>query len=120
MSLRPENAPDEAFYLQPERKWTTNWATRATGHNPLGKTVKQLCVKVGIEGFFTNHSLRRSCASRLFQEGTEEQVIMSVTGHRSVDGVKSYIMISDKQLQATSDILQLKKPKIKLNEECMW
>ena len=65
-----------------------------------------------------NHSLRRSCASRLFQEGAEEQVIMSVTGHRSVDGVRSYKMISDKQLQATSDILQLKKPKIKLNEEC--
>ena len=64
-----------------------------------------------------NHSLRRSCAYRLFQEGAEEQVIMSVTGHRSVDGVRSYKMISDKQPQATSDILQLKKPKIKLNEE---
>ena len=48
-----------------------------------------------------NHSLRRSCASRLFQEGAEEQVIMSVTGHRSVDGMRSYKMISDKQLQAT-------------------
>ena len=72
----------------------------------------------GIEGFFTNHSLRRPCASRRFQEGTEEQVIMSVTGHRSVDGVRSYKKISDKQLQATSDILQLKKGNIKLNEEC--
>ena len=47
-----------------------------------------------------------------------EKGILSVTGHRSADGVRSYKMISDKQLQATSDILQLKKPKIKLNEEC--
>ena len=37
MSLRPENAPDEAFYLQPERKWTTNrwYQPRAMGHNSL-------------------------------------------------------------------------------------
>ena len=49
---------------------------------------------------------------------SEEQVIMSVTGHRSVDGVGSYKKISDKHLQATSDILQLKKGNIKLNEEC--
>ena len=100
MSLRPENAPDEAFYLQPERtcKWTTNqwYRPRAMGHNSLCKTVKQLRAKAGIEGFFTNHSLRRSCASRLFQEGAEEHVITSVTGHRSVDGVRSYKMISDK------------------------
>ena len=44
--------------------------------------------------------------------------IIFVTGHRGIDSVGSYKMISDKKLQATSDILQLKKPKIKLNKEC--
>ena len=90
------------------------------GYDSLGKTVKQLCAKAGIEEFFTNQSLRHWCASRLFQEGAKEQIILYVTSHRSIDCVKSYKMISDKQLQATSNILKLKKPKIKLNEECMW
>ena len=34
-------------------------------------------------GYFTNHSLRASCASRLFHAGVDEQFICKTTGHRS-------------------------------------
>ena len=37
-----------------------------------------------------NHSLRVSNAMRLYSSGVDEQLIMECTGHRSVDGVRSY------------------------------
>ena len=46
-------------------------------------------------GTFTNHSLRRTAATRMFNNGASEQEIMSVTGHRTVDGVRNYKVISE-------------------------
>ena len=57
------------------------------GHNSLGATVKRLIDKVGVSGFYTNHSLRRTCATRLYRQGADDQQIMSVTGHRSIEGL---------------------------------
>ena len=45
------------------------YQARAIGHNALNQTVKKLCEKVGASGYFTNHSLRRTCASRLYHSG---------------------------------------------------
>ena len=39
---------------------------------------------------FTNHSLRRSCATNLYDNGVPEQVIQETTGHRSVEGIRAY------------------------------
>ena len=43
-------------------------------------------MNVGIEGYFTNHSLRHMCASLLFndEEYIPEQVIAEQTGHHSL------------------------------------
>ena len=49
--------------------------------------MKRLCESAGITGYKTNHSLRVTAATRLFRRGVDEQVIMNVTGHRSVDGI---------------------------------
>ncbi len=45
--------------------------------------------KIGREGKFTNHSLRVSAVTRMFNEGIEEQVVKEKTGHRS-DAVRAY------------------------------
>ena len=58
------------------------------GHNTLSKTVGRLCKKADIPGYKTNHSLCVTSATHLFQSGADEQLIMSRTGHRSVDGVQ--------------------------------
>ena len=71
----------------------------------LSQTVGRLCKQAGITGYKTNHSLRVTSATRLFQSGVDEQLIMSHTGHRSVDGVRSYKRISDEQKKAVSGIL---------------
>ena len=97
--------PIHAFYLTPTDKcW---YSKLPVGHNTLSKTVARLCTSAGISGFKTNHSLRATAATRLFQKGVDEQLIMSVTGHKSVDGVRSYKRLSEQQLKDVSDQLHL-------------
>ena len=64
-----------------------------------------MCKDAGIEGFHTNHSLRATTATRLYSAGADEQLIMELTGHRSVSGVRSYKCTSGEQEQVVSDIL---------------
>ena len=68
--------------------------------------MKRLCNGIGLEGHYTNHSLRRTCATRLFREGVEEQQIMSITGHRSTKAVRLYKETSHEQQEETSKIIQ--------------
>ena len=111
----PEGRPEHAFYLTPLAKPTENcWYSREpVGHNPLGNMVKRLCEKGGISGYKTNHSLRASAATRLFQHGVDEQLIMGVTGHRSVDGVRSYKRVSREQHKEISTLLEIPAPNSK-------
>ena len=108
--LRPRDAPIDVFYFKPFPKprpgcWYYN---RPIGHNVLRDTVNKLCSSIGAEGYFTNHSLRRTCATRLFQKGVEEQQIMSITGHRSSNAVRVYKEISHEQEETSKIILREK------------
>ena len=111
MALRPANAPDDAFYLQPLRKPLPDcwYQAKPVGHNVLSKMVKKLTDKVGAKRYYTNHSLRRTCATRLYQEGPDEQRIMAITGHRSTDAIRTYKKISTAQEEEASKILQGQK-----------
>ena len=106
VSLRPPDV--SSFYLTPLRKPRVDcWYSRnPVGHNTLTKTVSRLCKVVGIPGFKTNHSLRAMAATRLYHSETDEQLIKSVTGHKSADGVRSYKRTSEDQFRRVSDILQ--------------
>ncbi len=115
--LCPEDAPPHAFYLQPSRTPTSScWYSKCPlGHTTLGKTVARLCKSAGIEGYKTNHSLRATATSRLYQSGVDEQLVMERTGHRSLEGVRSYKRTSDAQREALSDILNGGTKKAKLD-----
>ena len=106
-SLCPSNPPKDAFYLQPLSKPTpTYWfSNKPMGHNKLEGTVARLCKAAGIPGYRTNHSLRATAATRLYNAGVEEQQVMERTGHRSLDGVRTYKRTSMQQKEALSDIL---------------
>ena len=60
--------------MQPLRNPQPNCWYKASpvGHNTLSATVRKLTACIG-DGFFTNHSLRRTCATRLY----EKMVLMS-------------------------------------------
>ena len=99
---------NNVFYLQPLQKPTDDcrFSVRALGHYSLGSTVARLCKKAGIPGFKTNHSLRATAATRLYQAGLDEQLVMERTGHRSSEGVRSYKRTSEQQAEDdVSDVL---------------
>ena len=113
-SLCPPDAPESAFYLQPTRTPSPScwYSKRPLGHNTLAKTVSRMCSSAGIPGYKTNHSLRATSTSRLYHSGIDEQLVMERTGHRSIDGVRSYKRTSEDQREALSDILNRKTPRV--------
>ena len=106
VSKCPVDRPDGAFYLKPLSKPTdTCWYQKTpVGHNVLQKTVRRLCESAGFDGYFTNHSLRATTATRLFEARVDEQLIMQQTGHTS-NAVRSYKRVGEKLRALTSDVL---------------
>ena len=106
-SVCPPDRPDNAFYLKPLSSATNGcWFSRQPmGHNLLSNMVHKMCLRAGVSGYKTNHSLRATTASRLYHEGVDEQLIMERTGHHSIDGIRSYKRTSTEQVMCLSDIL---------------
>ena len=69
----------------------------------------------GLDGYFTNHSLRRTCVTRLFQTGTDVKLIKEITGHVS-DSVHKYQTTSSDQRMHLSSIIQGDVTPIKLSQ----
>ena len=78
-----ENLKKNAFYLQPLKNPTSQcwYSTKLIGHDMLDKTVARMCSLGGIGGYGTGHSLRATAATRLYQAGVDEQLVMEKTGH---------------------------------------
>ena len=74
------------------------------GQHTIGKVVKNIMKDAGIEGFFTNHSARRTGSTRLFRAGVDRKLVKEVTGHRS-DVVDKYQITSDEQRKMLSEII---------------
>ena len=58
----------------------------------------------GIEGFFTNHSARRTGGTRLFRAGVQRKAVKEATGHSS-DAVDKYQITSDEQRAMMSRVI---------------
>ena len=84
MELCPNCKPlPIAFYLRPlqaPKQHNVWYSSQVVGRNRLSTIVANLCKKAGLSGYFTNHSLRATAASRLYQNGIEEQLIQEQTG----------------------------------------
>ena len=89
-SLCPVEATvsDGPFYLTPKKKPKDNqWFTKnPVGINTSNTCVKRLCKEAGFKSNFTNHLLRASAATRLYQSGIEEQLINSGDDWSSIAG----------------------------------
>ena len=110
-SLCPENRPKNAFYLKPLQKPKPGcrFSAKPLGRNTLEETVARFCNDAAISGFKTNHSLRATTATRLYQAGVDEQLVMERTGHRSL-GVRSYKRTSQLQQESLPGILNGSSP----------
>lgn len=104
-SLRPQETKTDALFLAPmnhggdREKW---YKDVPLGKNSLGNVVKVLMA--GYDGRYTNHSLRRTAATRLFQSGVEDDLIRRHTGHKS-NALYLYKEPSTKQIQNVSKLL---------------
>ena len=82
------------------------------GKNTLSKMVKDLCVEAGVSGQKSNHSLRATGCTELYQAGVPEKVIQERTGHLSLAGLRQYKCTSSKQQEVVLRILTSKEPTI--------
>ena len=113
INLLPAHGTKPNFYLQSLKKtrpycW---YSTMPVGVNSVRKVIGKLLKDAGLDGYFTNHSLRRTCATRLFQAGTDVKLVKEVTGHIS-DAVHKYQSTSDQQRMQVSAIIQGDVPKL--------
>ena len=94
------------MYLRPLAKPNGNvWYTmQPIGRYKLSKIVAEMASEIGLSGKVTNHSLRATTATRLYQSNVDEQLIMEHTGHRS-NSVRSYKRTSNGQLRDVSNFL---------------
>lgn len=107
ISHRPTSGKcSPAFYLRPLVKPSGDvwYSCQPQGMKQLTKTVQKLCQQAGLSGYYSNHSLRASAASRLYQHRFDEQLICETTGHRS-SSVRSYKRTSEEQKKEISDAL---------------
>ena len=81
------------------------WFTKqAKGVHSLQQMVSKMCTLGGLSGNRTNHSLRATAATRLYEKGVDEQLIQEVTGHRS-GAVREYKRTNEAQKRDISSIL---------------
>ena len=84
-NLLPTGRMCQKFFLRPRAKFTpkTWYCDQPYGNHKISATIKEMCSKAGLDGKFTNHSLRASSASRMYVNDIPEQVIKEITDHRS-------------------------------------
>lgn len=99
--------PEGKFYLRPllKPKAVLWFSKQCVGIHKLEKTIKVMMQKANIKGYFTAHSLRATAATRLSEEGTDEQKICEITGHRS-NAVRAYKRTNLQQQKNMSQIIQ--------------
>ncbi len=100
---------NDIFYLKPKRKKPVSseeswYECVAVGKNKLATVVKDMFAEVGVEGK-TNHSLRATGATTLFDAGVPEKIIQKTTGHRSTEALRRYERVSEQQEKAVANIL---------------
>ena len=61
--------------------------------------------EAGVEGYYTNHSLRATAVSRLFQNDVDDKLIKGVSGHRS-HALQGYKRETEEQLLKVLKIVQ--------------
>ena len=73
------------------------------GVNPLKNMMAKVSELAGLSVKYTNHSLRATSASRMFQSGVPEKIVAEVTGHKSMKALRQYERTTEQQFQAVGN-----------------
>ena len=63
-----------------------------------------MCSDAGLPGFYSNHSLRSTAATKLYCCNIDEQLIQEIMGHRSL-AIRQYKRTCDSQHKMASNLL---------------
>ena len=101
--------PDVVFYCKAKERvpFDSNacwFLFQPVGRNTLASMVKKMCSQIGVTGK-TNHSLRATGATRLFEANVPEKLIQERTGHKSLDALRKYECTSVVQQKAVSSVI---------------
>ena len=108
--LPPEALQRDNFYVHSVPVFNTSkpWYTaKPIGKNTLASMVKEICVHGNIAGQKTNHSLRATGVSDLFNAGVPDKIIQERSGHLSwMDcGNMNVLLLSKKKVFQKSLVL---------------
>ena len=67
--------------------------------------IPQLFAASGLEGLYTNHSLRATSITRMFKADVPEKIIAEKSGHKSLKALRMYECTSSLQEQATAVVI---------------
>ena len=113
LSKLPQEAiQKDIFYVRPLYEIPTDpsklwYAAVPVGNYNLNTKVKVMCERAGIQGHKTNHSLRATAATALYQADVPEKLIQERTGHRSLNALRVYERTTTHQQQAVSSLLSI-------------
>ena len=113
--LSPETVEKDLFYVRPLEQVPTNpldpwYASVPVSKDTLRKKLSIMCKQAGISGNKTNHSLRATSATQLYDSGAPEKLIQERTGHPSLEALRSYERTNAHQHHSASSILSAAKP----------
>ena len=92
----------EKFPSDPNKPCMTN---QRVGINGLKGILPDLSAKSDIGVHYTNHSLRATAITRMFNSGIPEKVIAENSGHRSTKALRCYERTSQKQQQTVTSVV---------------
>ena len=91
--VRPEcdalfQTPNKNYARSPAEHWYKN---EPLGKNAIAKIMERLLVKAELSQRYTNHCVRASAVTHLFQRGVDTKKICSITKHRDERSLTHYI-----------------------------
>ena len=93
---------DGPFYRRPfSNTVLPSFTKQIVGKNKHQIMTKEICAKAGLEGYFASHSGKVTCATELFNNNIDKQLIQGQTGHHSNADVRAYKRPGDKHFQGS-------------------
>ena len=109
-SHRPDNMchPESPFYLGIRQNISSNvwYRSQPMGTDTLGSIIKNMTKAAGLQGKFSNHSVRRTMCTDLLNSGVHPHFVAQLSGHKSTDSLLNYHVASLAQQKAMCSVLQ--------------
>ena len=103
------NGAESPFYLAINHRRKPNdsiWYMKAPlGKNEIGKLMKTAARGAGLQGNITNHSVRKTCISRLMDAEVPVNYVAQLSGHKNLKSLDSYKAASVEHQRKTSYVL---------------